>query len=105
MGVSIGETTYGRSASGIKFLKNEYNNCFNRTRKELRGTKYAELVQTIRRYWTGADADAYLRRLEEKIMECERKVLSLQTKLDSALNQDLENFRNFQSQNANFRNY
>ena len=57
--------TYGRSAKGTETIINDLNRDIDVMKKVLSGNEYAEIKLAVRTNWAGADANAFLKKLEE----------------------------------------
>ena len=64
-GLAIGSATYGRSISGAKLLKNDFDGSIDYLIKVLNGDKYAAFKKTINANWVGADATDFLNDIEK----------------------------------------
>ena len=98
-GLTIDGTSYGRSASGAKVLKNDFSGDIDNLIKILNGDKYANFKKTINAYWVGADATDFLNDIEKTRKELETKLKSLKSRFNAAIDADAKQFGSFQSKN------
>ena len=54
---TIATATYGRSEMGLRNLKSNLQSNCSVMIKRLTGDEYKNMINTIRTYWAGADAD------------------------------------------------
>ena len=99
-GLTIDGASYGRSASGAKVLKNDFAGDIDNLIKVLNGDKYASFKKTIQTYWVGADATDFLNDIEKTRADLEKKLRSLKSTFNGAVDADIKQFGSFQSKNV-----
>lgn len=99
---TIGNATYARSKSGITSLKNNLVGDLTTISNNLKTTnpKYTTLKNTIQKHWVGADADAFLKKLEADLNELSKDIAAYQIKITTALDAALNDFLKEQNQIA-----
>ncbi len=98
--LGIDKTNYGRSASGLKVLKNDFNADIEGLVKILNGDKYAAFKKIVTDNWVGADADDFISDVEKTRADLEKSLRSLKNKFNAALDADAKQFKGFQSKNV-----
>lgn len=98
MTLSISNGTYARSTSGIKTLKANLTSDIDSVLKNLRGAKYTALVNTIKSYWVGQDATAYLNNLDNQVKALEDSIVKFKSCVD-AFDTEQKDFLKFQANN------
>lgn len=100
MGLNISNADYGTDTAGIKTLKSNLSNDFSRMKKAVEGEKYTAVVNTINKYWTGADADAFIAKLKKDRSQINEQIKIYETKLLNALDSASKKFTSFQRSSA-----
>ena len=97
---TISTATYGRSAAGLKTLKqNIASNCQRMQDAVSKSNEYTALKNTIKQYWAGVDADDWLDDLDKQISTITTKMKNVSRDAQSLLDQDIKSFKNFQTKN------
>lgn len=99
---TIGTATYARSKSGITQLKNNLIGDLTTVSNNLKTTnsKFTTLKNSIKKNWAGADADAYIKKLESEIESLSKNIAAYQTKIINALDAAYTDFLKEQDQIA-----
>lgn len=84
--------TYGRSSKGTETILNELNRDIETMKKVLSGNEYAEIKLAVRSNWSGADANVFLKKLEESKQELEQCFDDVKAQMQMILNEDYKNF-------------
>ena len=100
MAHKITSATYGRSEAGLKTLKSNLQGDCSRMVSALNGAEYTNLVNSIKKYWAGVDADDWLKDLETKTKTLTSNIKSVSSKAQGYLDQDLASFKSFQARNV-----
>jgi hypothetical protein len=98
----ITNMTYGRSSAGITKLKQNFEGDINKAMKALESSdqQYSALVKEIKASWSGADADKFLKLLDQQRSALYDKFKSYKHTICDVLDQDLTAFEKAQSTNA-----
>lgn len=98
---TLSDMTYGRSTAGRQSVINTYQSWINSYKKNLKGDQYNKMISAIQNGWNGADADAFIKKLEEITVELERRVNQYIVRMETALKSDASNFAKLQNNNQN----
>ncbi len=97
---SYGTATYGRSAAGLKTLSNNLQTNVTKACNALSGKDYTTFVNTVKKNWSGADANAFLKSFQSDVNRIQQKIKDLSKKIDTTLTNDSSAFVKMQSTNA-----
>ncbi len=97
--LSISNATYGRSESGSRTIQNSFNAAIDKAYSALSkdNKNYIELCNTIKSYWSGADANAFLKLLDDQRASIQNKIKRYKNVLSSALEGDRQQFEKSQA--------
>ena len=100
--LTMSNADYARNASGARKLEIELRSDINKAHKALSKSDkaYTELVNTIRTYWRGSDANQFLKLLEDQRASIQGKIKKFDTIVSNALSADRQSFEKTQSANA-----
>ncbi len=101
--LKISNATYGRSESGSRIIQNSFNAAIEKAYAALSkdNKNYITLCQTIKSYWSGSDANAFLKLLDDQRASIQNKIKKYNNVLTSALESDRVQFEKSQSSIAN----
>ena len=97
---TIATATYGRSEMGLRNLKSNLQSNCSVMIKRLTGDEYKNMINTIRTYWAGADADDFVKDLSSSVSNITASIKKVSTTAQSALDADLRGFKSFQAKNV-----
>ncbi len=101
MALDMSNATYARSTKGAKTLKEtSFASDITKIKNALNGDKYAKVKSTVKAYWVGADADDFLNDIEKTRKDVLNQISSLQSKFNTAIDQEAREFKSFQSKNV-----
>ena len=101
MALSIGSATYGRDTQGKKTLLKDLSNDLEAVRKELSGSEYKALTDTIDKYWVGKDATEFKNKIKTTINSIDAEIKKMKSTLENDFDTDTKGFAKLQSTNAN----
>ena len=101
--LEISNATYGRSAAGQRIIASNIEGDITRAMKAMdkSNKEYVTLVNTIKKYWTGPDANQFLKLLDDKRISIQNKMKTYKSTFTSALEADRNQFDRTQSNIAN----
>ena len=101
--LKISNATYGRSTSGSRIIQNNFKAAVEKAYAALSkdNKNYIELCNTIKSYWSGADANAFLKLLDDQRASIQNKIKKYNNVLTSVLENDRAQFEKSQSNIAN----
>ena len=90
----ISNATYGRSTAGQKAIVNNFQGDIERALKALDAdnAEYKALRKTISDNWSGADANAFLKLLDDKRTSIQSKVKKFKSAYSTVINEDNSKF-------------
>ena len=100
MALNMSSATNARSRAGLAKLKNDFNTDLNKVISKLSGSKYDEMVRTIRANWEGADAEDFLKDIEKTKDALKKQVRALRHEIERTLDNDYNDFVKFQQRNV-----
>lgn len=88
--LEITNATYGRSTAGQKSIVNNVQGDIDRAMKALdkSNKEYLNLRNTVKKYWTGPDANRFLKLLDDQRESIQNKMKSYKNTFVTALDQD-----------------
>lgn len=97
--LTISNATYGRSLSGQKTVNNNLLNDIDKAYRTLDKTSkyYETLEKTIKKYWSGGDANTFIKLLNDQRASIQNRVKNYKTMVTTALNEDRSSFEKTQS--------
>ena len=101
--LEITNATYGRSTTGQKIIATNISGDIDRAVKALdkSSKEYITLKNTIRQYWTGPDANRFLKLLDDQRESIQNKMKSYKNTFKRALENDRTQFNKTQNNIAN----
>ncbi len=100
VGLDMGTATYARSKAGMTALKNDFDAEIQKLIKVLNGDKYAQFKRIVNQNWVGADAEDFLSDIEKTRASLQKQLLALRSTFNSAMDNDIKQFANFQKKNV-----
>ncbi len=98
---SFDAATYARSASGLNRLISNLQGDIKRAGSKITGSEYNKFINTVKRNWSGADADRFLARFKSDVKNCKTSLDKYSKQIASTLRNDQAQFSKMQSRNAN----
>ncbi len=99
--LDIKDAEYGRSGGGASLLKRDIYNEMDKLKKLCNDEVINNVYPVIKRNWQGADAEAYLKSLDNGINKIKQTIDKQREILVAAVDQDAKDFEAFQNKNAN----
>ncbi len=100
MGLNISNADYGIDSAGLKTLKSNLSGDFARMKKVVEGEKCTAVINTVNKYWAGADAEAFKEKLKKDRHNICSQLKTYETKMMAALDAAAKEFASFQNSNA-----
>ena len=100
----ITDLSYGRSESGKQQLLDAYKTWLRNYESEVQGDYYQKLVTAIKNGWVGADADAFIKKLNEIANSLRARTNTYYYRAETSLALDRNNFEQNQRTNASTMN-
>ncbi len=97
---TISSATYGRSQAGLQTVKQNLSSQCSKMQNALKGAEYNTLINTIRKYWAGVDAEDWIADLNAQISKTSSEIKKVSTHAQSILDTDYSNFKKFQKKNV-----
>jgi len=99
--VGIANMSYGRSTTGMNKLKSNFQSDIDKAVNYLGGSEYQNLINTVSRYWTGPDADKFIKEIQKMLSQDAASFKTYNKTVQDALSSDLSYFDKSQVNNAN----
>lgn len=101
--LNISNATYGRSTSGAKIVTNNLLADIDKAYKVLAKDDkyYTDLVNTINKYWSGADANKFLKLLDDQRASIQNRIKKYKTVVQTVMEADRSSFEKAQSNVSN----
>ena len=99
-GFSINDATYARSRAGLNLLINNLQGDFKKAGEKLTGSEYNVVINTIRKNWSGDDADKFIASFKRDVQEAKVKIQKYGIKIERTLRNDYDNFIHMQTMNS-----
>lgn len=100
MTLNMSSATNARSKAGLIKLKADFNTDLAKVISRLSGSKYDEMVRTIKANWEGADAEDFLKDIEKTKDALKKQVKALKNEIERTLDNDYNDFVKFQQRNV-----
>ena len=90
----MSNATYGRSTAGQKVIVNQFQACITKAVKALDAdnAEYKALRKTISDNWSGADANEFLKLLDDKRKSIQSKVKKFNSAYSTVISEDNSKF-------------
>ncbi len=101
MALDMSNATYARSTSGAKTLKEtSFAKDITKIKNALNGDKFSKVKSAVKANWVGADADDFINDIEKTRKDVLTQINSLQSKFNTAIDQEAKEFSSFQAKNV-----
>lgn len=100
MALDLGNATYGRDQEKLNEAKEMIKAYFSNIRSSLTGQEKQDYINAIKNSWSGSDAESYIKKVEYVIAQIDEYLGKLPTILENAIQEDYDQFQNFQKANA-----
>lgn len=89
LGQSSGNFTVGFNKTKVQQLLSEYKTRATAVRaySDINGTNFTNLVSSIRKYWTGPDADAFISKLQGQVGALDSQIVKAPTVAETIANE------------------
>lgn len=84
--------TYGRSAKGTEKILSDLERDIETMKRVLSSNDYAEILLAVRTNWSGADANAFIKKLNESRQELAQCFDDVKAQMQMIINEDYKNF-------------
>lgn len=102
--LNINSATYGRDTAGAKKLLAELQKKISTSISALKGSAYTDVVNTVKKYWSGADADKFLSEFANEVTELQTSFKRYNEIIQTAMANDAKGFAGMQETNAGLIN-
>lgn len=100
--LDMNNAKYARGGHGTEItIISELTAKFDEFKSTIKGSEYNTLINTIHANWEGADADRFVKLIEEVTTELQNKVSRISNDITNSILDDRTEFSTFQSKNAN----
>ena len=101
MALEMSNATYARGSDHKTMLKTFIQSEMDSYAASLKGKGYENLVNTVKKYWSGADASRFLLMLEKNVSGVQKKVsTTYKNQIIGAIYYDYNKFMKTQNQNS-----
>ena len=92
--------TYARSKTGLNKLISNLQGDISRARKKVKGSEYTRFINTVRKNWSGVDADKFIASFKKDVDSASAAMGKYSKQIETTLRNDHAQFAKMQNRNA-----